>query len=61
MKIDSLVGEMSCSECWIRAGKHNELVCTVEYNSAQAQLQVVVYADPDSNEPTHIIPVALDA
>lgn len=36
------------------------VVCTVEYDNALGQLQAVVYADGESAEPTHIIPIILD-
>lgn len=34
-------------------------LCIVEYDSTKSCLQVVVYSDGDSDEPTHIIPIKL--
>ena len=34
-------------------------VCMVEYEPHKGCVQVVVYADGDSDEPTHIIPIKL--
>lgn len=67
MKIKTPMGAISVADkgnkdypgCWISVGEDEELVCMVEYNSTQAQFQVVVYADPDSDDPTHIIPIVL--
>jgi hypothetical protein len=34
-------------------------ICTVQYDEALGQLVAVVYADGNSDDPTHIIPVTL--
>lgn len=47
---------------WIdlfRKGESLLPLCTVEYEPTKGCVQVVVYADGDSDEPTHIIPVRL--
>lgn len=47
---------------WIdlfRKGQPMVPLCTVEYDPTKGCLQVIVYADGDSNEPTHIIPIKL--
>jgi hypothetical protein len=47
---------------WIdlfRKGKSMLPVCTVEYEPTKGCVQVVVYANGDSDEPTHIIPINL--
>lgn len=47
---------------WIdlfRKGKPLLPICNVEYDPHKGCVQVVVYADGDSEEPTHIIPLKL--
>ena len=47
---------------WIdlfRKGNPMLPVCTVEYEPTKGCVQVVVYANGDSDEPTHIIPINL--
>ena len=45
--------------CWIGLDNEQHIVCMVEYDHTKAQLQVVVYADGNRDDPTHIIPVTL--
>ena len=45
--------------CWISVGNKEDVVCAVEYDHTKAQLQVVVYANGNSDDPTHIIPVTI--
>lgn len=45
---------------WIdlsRKGEPMLPICTVGYEPSKGCVQVVVYANGDSNEPTHIIPI----
>ena len=42
-----------------RKGKPMLPLCIVEYEPTKECLQAVVYADGDSDEPTHIIPIKL--
>lgn len=47
---------------WIdlfRKGKPMLPVCMVEYDPHKCCVQIVVYADGDSDEPTHVIPLKL--